>query len=466
MKLLIGTVNFNTKIFTEIWLETLIESLRNIRLGDEEELIVKTVVVNNSPEDDLSDLIEKYKNTVFINNKENVGVASAWNQIIKQGFDDKGNPLYDYFFPANNDIWFSKNWAQLFAACLKQDIKKEFGWISSFLNDYKEPDLTGVSDTLAVEGRYWGGLRPEADDVETIEQIKNVLKSTYAPFGGIDLFAETLKQKYGIKLKKMHPKAPLFALSRECIKKVGLFDEYNSPNGLHEDADYCLRVQKAGFKIGVAFGAYSHHFSMMSRTKGEFKKEWWVESREKAFREKWGVSSKETHLIGDKKFRLDIGSGERPKNDGHWLHMDVDRQFKDIEYLQDISGKMPFDDGEFEEIYSSNALEHVEWKDILPTLFEWHRILRLGGKIHIRVPNFRFAAERYLEGSWKLSLQAGTDQNLTHLIFGGDHPGYPHLHKVGLDFENLSQALKDVGFTDVKNVSENGSWELRIEAIK
>jgi predicted SAM-dependent methyltransferase len=299
--------------------------------------------------------------------------------------------------------------------------------------------------------------------------MENIIKTAFGPFGGIEKFSKGLEQKYGIQLKESHPKAPLFALSKECIKKVGLFDEYNSPVGLHEDADFCHRVTRGGFKIGRAEGSFAMHFSMMSRTKNEFKKSDWVEGREKAFTEKWGVSSKKMDKIPvDKKFRLDIGSGERPKReDGkHWYHMDIDKQFSDVEYLQKIDEEFPFEDGEIEEIYASNCLEHVEHRRILSTLYEWFRVLKQGGKAEIRVPNFEFAAKRYLEGSWTLSLEEGVDFNLTHLIFGGDHEGCPHVHKVGLDFKNLSKALKDVGFQNVENISDPNSWELKVLAEK
>ncbi len=223
-------------------------------------------------------------------------------------------------------------------------------------------------------------------------------------------------------------------------------------------------------KFGVIFGAYVHHFSMMSRTKGEFKKEWWVNSREKAFQEKWGASSKEMEKITKEtaKFRLDIGSGERPqkKEAEHWYHLDIDTQFPDVEFLQNVQDLSNLDDCSMKEIYSSNVLEHVEWKEVLATLYEWHRVLDFGGKIEIRVPNAKWLMQRVLEGSWNLELVEGIDFNAQHALMGGDHPGTPHLHKVLLEEGNLSRAMKDVGFINIQNVSSPSSWELQIKAEK
>lgn len=468
MNLLIGTVNFYTKIFTEIWLETLFDSLDTY---DPQNFNIKVVIVNNSPEENLDYLKKKYSDkdieVVWIDNKENVGVAAAWNQIIKEGFDNNGNPLFDYYVPANNDIYFTKDWYANFVECLKQDTKKEYGWISSLINDFKEPNLTGITETVQIENMYWGGLRPEADDVISVEQMKNIVKALYAPFGGIDKFGIHLQKKYGLKLKESHPKAPLFALSKECIKKVGLFDEYNSPVGLHEDASMCHRVTRGGFKIGRANGTYAHHFSMMSRTRGEFKKEDWVNSREKAFTEKWGVSSKEMDKISvDKKFKLDIGSGPNPKQGAEWMHMDSDLRWRNVEYLQDVAKPFPFEDEEFEEIYASNVLEHVSHKEVPSVLYEWCRILKSGGKIHIRVPNFRFAAEKYLSGQWVASFIEGTELNIMHLVMGGDYEGIQHIHKALFDSNNLRGLLSDCGIINIQDVSNEGSWELRMEGIK
>lgn len=476
IRICIGTVNFHTKVFTEIWLHTFFESFRYFinhydhgyfNVDPKLEDYCKVVIVNNSPEEDLSSLKQQYSKWVtFIDNETNIGVAPAWNQIIKAGFDNEGNALYDYYIPANNDIYFTKEWFLNFYKGLTGN-NDGLAWISSFMNDYKEPDLTGVIETVQLEGRYWSGIRPEADDVDSVEQMLNIIKINYAPFGGIEKFAELLKQKYGTKLKTMHPKAPLFALSKDCLKKVGLFDEYNAPVGLHEDADYCKRIELADLKIGVIFGAYIHHFSMMSRTKGDFKKEDWVEGRERAFQEKWGVSSKEMHKITkDKKFRLDIGSGYGPRKDGHWMHMEIDKKFKDIEYLQDVSQPFPFNNDYFEEVYASNVLEHVSHADVPAVLYEWVRVLKKNGRIEIRVPNMKWICEQYVRGHWVLSFVPGTELNAMHAIFGGDNPGVPHIHKSGFDDKNLTELLKLCGVTDIRNISDPNSWELKIEGFK
>lgn len=470
LKLLIGTVSLNTRPLTEIWIETLKKTILNMYPkwdGVSEPTPHKVVIIDNGSNDGVMELASEYKWIHFIRNETNTGCAVAWNQIIKEGYDDGANALFDYYIPANNDVYFSESWLKNFIQCLEQDKEKVYGWVSSFMNDYKEPDLTGVVETVYLENRYWGGIRPEAPDVESKEQMLTVLKMAYAPFGGIESFTNTLISKYGIGLKAMHPKAPFFALSKECIEKVGLFDEYNSPIGLHEDADYCERIRiYSDFKTGAAFGAYVHHYSMMTRTKDEFKDDW-VPKREVAFKEKWGVGSKDMHLISkDYGMKVDIGCGAMPKQGPNWYHLDIDKRWGNVEFLHDLYKGLPFEDNSLQEIYCSNNLEHIEWRNILSTLYNWNTKLKHGGKIEIRVPNFRFLAEQYLMGNWYMSLEEGSERNAMHAIFGGEYPGYGHVHKVGLDFENLSKAMRDAGFVDIKNTSDPSSWELRVEATK
>lgn len=483
MRLLIGTVSLDTKSLTEIFLKTLGKALANLghltedyvemkekcspcaqKKIDSIKKQIKVVVIDNGSSDNVMELADKYPWADFIRNEENIGVAPAWNQFIKEGFDNEANPLYDHYLVCNNDVFWTESSIKNFIDALGHDPEKRFGWVSSFMNDYKEPELTTIKETVELENIYWS-MRPEADDVENTD-MEALIKATYAKFGGIEKFANNLVKKYGISIHKMHPKAPLFSLSKECIKKVGLFDEYGAPTGLHEDADYCKRIAEDGtFEIGCAFGCYIHHFSMMTRTKSKYKGEWWVEEREKNFTEKWGETSK-GEKVKDRVKRLDIGSGYGPKGPEHYYHMEIDKKFSDIEFLHDVATDLPFEDDEFDEIYASNVLEHVSHLDAPGVLYNWISKLKQGGKVHIRVPNMKWICTQYAQGNWVLSFTPGTELNAMHAIFGGDNPGVPHIHKSGFDLDNLSQLFKDCGLTNITDVSDPNSWELRLEGIK
>lgn len=478
MKVMIGAVALNTKVLTEVYLDTLGSALdycQDLYSDTNDEIEVEIVVVDNGSTDGVMSLKDKYPWVKWIRNETNLGVAPAWNQIIKQGYDNNANPLFDYYLICNNDVYWSKKSIANYIECLKTDVKKEFGWISFFFNDYKEPDKTGVTETVDLENIYWS-MRPHADQINSPAQMLSLIERSYGPFGGIEKFADNLTAKYGVKLVEMHPKASMFGLSKECIQKIGLFEEWMCPVGIHEDSDYWERLNRYGtFKVGAAYGSYVHHFSMMTRTKSQFEnnKSSWAETREVNFKTKWLLPSKQMDLVS-KKFgmKLEIGPGANPILDSGWYHLDVDKNAKHVEFLHNTYNRLPFDDNTIEEIFTSNHLEHIEWRKIISVLRDWHRVMKPYAKIHIRVPNFAYLAQRYLEKSWQINLIDETIgeelQSLSaqHAIFGGEYPGEPHLHKAALDFENLSEAMIRVGFRELKDVSLANSWELRIEAYK
>lgn len=461
MKLLIGCLSLNTKNFTEIWIETLLKSLNNNYNN------IKIVILDNgsNKENNLIDLQNKYQQIKFLFNKENLGVSSGWNSLIKEGYSN-GEFLYDYYLICNNDIyWTEYSLINLIKSLenTKHNKVNEYGWISLMQNDYKE-DSVKIPQIQQLEQYYWK-YRPHADNVKSKEQMLDLIDLSYSAFGGIEAFADKLNDYYGPHIHELHPKATCFALSKECIQKVGLFDEYNIPVGLHEDVDYCIRVKQAGLKFGACYNAYIHHFSMMSRTRSDITTgDSWVNAREKAFQEKWGCSSKDTSNLKPV-VKVDIGSGQRPQDEGHWYHLDIDKHFGHVEYLHDCSKPLPFRNDSIDEIYCSNNLEHIFHKDILIVLKDWYDKLKVGGKIEIRVPNFRFAVGRYLDKSWSFRFDGG-QHNLMHLLMGGEAAGPQHIHKCIFDFDILSKLLIDVGFKNIKDISCEGSWELRTSAEK
>lgn len=85
--------------------------------------------------------------------------------------------------------------------------------------------------------------------------------------------------------------------------------------------------------------------------------------------------------------KLNLGSGRDYKNPKNgWINLDYNSDYK-----TDINHNLnkfpyPFKNQEFDYIYCSHVLEHVE--DLFKTLGELQRILKAGGVIHIRVPHF------------------------------------------------------------------------------
>jgi len=471
MRFLIGAVALNTKPLTEIFLDSLLVSIKyceNVYAKTNADLDISVVIVDNGSNDGVMQLVSQYPWVKFIRNETNLGVAPAWNQIIKQGYDDMGTLTFDYYGIFNNDVYFTTKWLYNYVQCLEQNSSGKYGWISSFMNDYKEPELTGVKETVMLENVYWS-IRPNADDVKSKEQMLGILHKAYSPFGGIEQFSESLFSAYGLNLREMHPKAPVFSLSKECIRKVGLFDESYTPIGLHEDADYCERMRRySNLKFAAAYGAYAHHFSMMTRTRTEFEVPWRT-AREENFQKKWTIHSKNIkELPRTFGIKLEIGSGPKPRLEDGWYHLDVNSKSPHVEFLHNILNPLPFDDGVLEEIFCSHMLEHIEWRKTKIVLQNWYNKMKPNGKIHIRVPNFGYLAKAYVDGYWRMSFDQSSERNAMHAIFGGE-PHTSHcfdFHKVGFDYQNLSELMRSVGFKNTSDVSGDGNWELRVEAHK
>jgi SAM-dependent methyltransferase len=95
---------------------------------------------------------------------------------------------------------------------------------------------------------------------------------------------------------------------------------------------------------------------------------------------------------------LDLGTGY-----GFYLSINphawaVDGDHNCINYLQskgfnvkqcDFLKRLPFDDGEFEYVIAHDVLEHFTYEELEQIFSEVHRILKLGGRFLVFVPNRR-----------------------------------------------------------------------------
>ena len=89
------------------------------------------------------------------------------------------------------------------------------------------------------------------------------------------------------------------------------------------------------------------------------------------------------HIIENKKI-LDIGCG-RNKLPGS---IGLDHiALPEVDVVCDLNERLPFNDGEFEVIYSNQVLEHVP--NMISLIEEVHRILVPGGLMVAHVPYFR-----------------------------------------------------------------------------
>lgn len=100
--------------------------------------------------------------------------------------------------------------------------------------------------------------------------------------------------------------------------------------------------------------------------------------------------------------RLNLASGQRPFPT--WTNVDIrkqknsDGQYYQCEIEADVTERLPFEDGSVDVIVAHHLWEHIPLHKHEQTVREWHRILKVGGKILVSVPNMKEIARRWLNG--------------------------------------------------------------------
>lgn len=135
--------------------------------------------------------------------------------------------------------------------------------------------------------------------------------------------------------------------------------------------------------------------------------------------------------------KLHIGCGQ--KYIAGYKHMDV-LESEHIDFVCDARQLKMITDDSVSEIYACHILEHVERKDLVNVLKEWHRVLNNDGIIRIAVPDFEAVVNEYIINK-DLNLYQG-------LIYGGQTYEY-NFHYVAFDFAMLKKILEDSGFRNV-----------------
>jgi predicted SAM-dependent methyltransferase len=158
------------------------------------------------------------------------------------------------------------------------------------------------------------------------------------------------------------------------------------------------------------------------------------------------------------KIKLDIGAGTEPKGNGY---IPIDKYYIAPGYIcTDMWDLNMFRDGTVDEIYSSHTLEHCEKRLVLPTLKEWYRVLKIGGRIVIEVPDLVWCCQNWLghrDNGW----------NMDALFGNGDPPGGQH-HLTGFSHSLLQLNVEDAGFhvLYVNTVFNHAQNCIHLEALK
>lgn len=139
----------------------------------------------------------------------------------------------------------------------------------------------------------------------------------------------------------------------------------------------------------------------------------------------------------EQEFKLNLGCGKR-KLPG-WINVDLHNS----DYDCDIR-KLPFKANSTDEIMAIHVCEHLYFDELLPTLENWFKVLKPGGKIILELPCLDKVIEHFNKGSSAImTLWALYGDPRTHTS------GASALHKWCWSKKIFSKSLESVGFVDI-----------------
>lgn len=136
--------------------------------------------------------------------------------------------------------------------------------------------------------------------------------------------------------------------------------------------------------------------------------------------------------------KLYLGSREYKPAD--FLTVDIDERHKP-DVVADVTDLSVIETGTVEEICASHILEHLPWPLAYKALGEWARVLRMGGRLRVAVPDLAALAAMIAEGHnvW----------SATALIYGvGRLENKLEAHQYGYTRGMLISVLRSLGFSN------------------
>jgi len=149
-----------------------------------------------------------------------------------------------------------------------------------------------------------------------------------------------------------------------------------------------------------------------------------------------------------------------------WVNCDIEKHSKapkDPDIFCDVS-EVPLPDLIADEVMAIHILEHFYHWEVPKVLAEWNRLLKVGGKLSLEMPDIMKAARNLIDGC--------DDQMAMWPIYGDQTLENPLMcHKWGWTFKTLKPVLEAAGFTEV--TLQFPEWhgrktmrDFRVEAIK
>jgi predicted SAM-dependent methyltransferase len=117
--------------------------------------------------------------------------------------------------------------------------------------------------------------------------------------------------------------------------------------------------------------------------------------------------------------------------------------------------KLPYEDSSIDVLYSSHTLEYFDREEAIDVLKEWYRVLKVGGKIYLSVPDFRKMVDLYVN-------DIPLHKFLGPLYGKMDSNGKTIYHKTVWDYASLGEYLRIVGF---RRIDEWHQYDFETEVL-
>lgn len=164
--------------------------------------------------------------------------------------------------------------------------------------------------------------------------------------------------------------------------------------------------------------------------------------------------------------KLNLGCGG--KSMAGYVNVDI---FEDprVDEVFDLD-EIPYVDGTIGGISSEHALEHVPFQRAEKALKEWYRVLKPGGELLLKIPEFEDCCRKYLETPYE---NRKIKQWYKYTVYGiqksqAGEPNGAQIHRFGYSQREIEEMLKDFGFIIDYSEKYNG-WDtpsVGIRALK
>jgi len=160
--------------------------------------------------------------------------------------------------------------------------------------------------------------------------------------------------------------------------------------------------------------------------------------------------------------KINLGSGD--KFYGGYLNIDINPNAPKVDIIADISKSLPFEDESIDAIMASHSIEHISYVIVPDVLRDWHRVLRKGGLIDIKVPDAEYAFREYLKGSWIIDY-GFKERNILPMLYG-NHGDEWQLHKALFTQDSLEKLMREIGFVEIQRNHQTCYHELWMSGIR